>query len=64
MTDLKATHELHERRFSRNVGVALTLVAFIAVVFGLTVVKLTRGDSLQGFDHQVRPEMLPVENGQ
>ncbi len=64
MTDLKATHELHERRFSRNVGVALTLVAFIAVVFGLTVVKVTRGDSLQGFDHQVRPEMLPVENGQ
>ena len=64
MTDIKATHEIHERRFSRNLGVALTLVAFIAVVFGLTVVKVTRGDSLQGFDHQVRPEMLPVENGQ
>ncbi len=64
MTDLKATHEIHERRFSRNLGVALTLVAFIGVVFGLTVVKVTRGDSLQGFDHQVRPEMIPVENGQ
>ena len=64
MTDIKATHEIHERRFSRNLGVALTLVGFIAVVFGLTVVKVTRGDSLQGFDHQVRPEMLPVENGQ
>ena len=64
MTDLKATHEIHERRFSRNLGVALTLVAFIGVVFGLTVVKVTRGDSLQGFDHQVRPEMIPLENGQ
>ena len=64
MTDIKATHEIHQRRFSRNLGVALTLVGFIAVVFGLTVVKVTRGDSLQGFDHQVRPEMLPVENGQ
>ena len=62
--DIKATHEMHERRFSRNLGVALTLVGFIAVVFGLTVVKVTRGDSLQGFDHQVRPEMLPVENAQ
>ena len=62
--DIKATHEIHERRFSRNLGVALTLLAFIAIVFGLTVVKVTRGDSLQGFDHQVRPEMLPVEKSQ
>ena len=37
-------HEIHQRRFSRNVGVGLTLVAFIAIVFGLTVVKVTRGD--------------------
>ncbi len=64
MTDLKATHELHERRFSRNLGVALTLVFFIAVVFGLTVVKVTRGDSLQAFDHQFRPEMVPAEDAQ
>ena len=64
MTEIKATHELHERRFSRNVGVALTLVFLIAVVFGLTVVKVTRGDSLQGFDHVVRPEMVPVERTQ
>ena len=59
--DLKATHDLHRRRFSRNVGVALTLVFFIAVVFGLTVVKVTRGDSLQAFDHAPRPELIPVE---
>ncbi|AZQ66186.1 hypothetical protein EF888_03005 [Silicimonas algicola] len=54
---LKATHELHRRRFSRNLGVGLTLVALVALVFGLTVVKVTRGDPMQGFDHQVRPEM-------
>jgi hypothetical protein len=54
---LKATHELHRRRLSRNVGVGLTLVALVALVFGLTVVKVTRGDPMQGFDHQVRPEM-------
>jgi len=37
-------HELHKRRFSRNIGVGLVLVALIAIVFGLTVVKVTNGD--------------------
>lgn len=34
-------HEIHKRRFSRNLGVGLTLAAFIALVFALTVVKVT-----------------------
>jgi hypothetical protein len=55
--EIKATHEIHKRRFSRNVGVGLTLVALVAIVFGLTVVKINRGDSMQAFDHQPRPEM-------
>jgi hypothetical protein len=50
-------HELHRRRLSRNVGVGLTLGAFIILVFALTVVKVTRGDPMQAFDHTVRPEM-------
>lgn len=54
---IRATHELHERRKSRNVGVGLTLLGFIAIVFALTVVKVTRGDPMQAFDHVVRPEM-------
>ncbi|MCW9043576.1 MAG: hypothetical protein OQK05_09570 [Pseudopelagicola sp.] len=37
-------HELHKRRLGRNVGLALVLAGFIAIVFGLTVVKVTRGD--------------------
>ncbi len=37
-------HELHQRRSGRNIGVGLTLAAFIAIVFGLTVAKVTRGD--------------------
>ncbi|MCG7493159.1 hypothetical protein [Thalassobius sp. Cn5-15] len=36
-------HELHKRRSSRNIGVGLTLAAFIAIVFGLTMVKITSG---------------------
>lgn len=57
MTKIQATHEIHGRRFSRNLGVGLSLIALVAVVFGLTVVKVTRGDPMQGFDHVVRPEM-------
>lgn len=59
--ELKATHELHKRRFSRNLGVGLALAGMVAIVFGLTVVKVKRGDALQGFDHSVRPEMVPTE---
>ena len=57
MTPIKATHDLHKRRMSRNLGVGLALVGLVAIVFGLTVVKITRGDPMQAFDHVARPEM-------
>lgn len=38
---IKATHELHKRRMSRNVGLGLVLAAFIVIIFGLTIVKVT-----------------------
>lgn len=57
MTQLRATHELHKRRLSRNLGVGLTLVGLVAVVFGLTVVKVTRGDPMERFDHVARPAL-------
>lgn len=41
---LSKQHEIHGRRFSRNLGVGLSLAALIAIVFGLTIVKVTRGD--------------------
>ncbi|WP_435141523.1 hypothetical protein [Pseudopelagicola sp. nBUS_19] len=37
-------HEIHKRRLGRNLGVAAVLIGFIVIVFGLTVVKVTRGD--------------------
>lgn len=40
--DLDVEHELHARRKSRNMGVLLVLLAFVALVFGLTVVKVTQ----------------------
>lgn len=58
---LNSQHEIHSRRFGRNLGLALVLLGFVALVFGLTVVKVTRGDPMQAFDHTVRPEMAPAE---
>lgn len=51
-------HELHQRRYSRNLGLALSLGAFVLIVMGLTVVKVSRGDMMQAFDHVVRPEIV------
>lgn len=47
-------HEIHKRRLGRNVGVALVLASFIVIVFGLTVVKVTRGD--------YEPENASIQN--
>ena len=57
-------HELHKRRFSRNLGVGLTLAAFVALVFALTVVKVKRGDPMQGYDHVVQPSSVLQEEAQ
>jgi len=59
------THELHKRRFGRNLGVALCLVGFIAIVFGLTVAKIRQGASMEAFDHAPRVSITPpIEESQ
>lgn len=58
---LKTEHEIHRRRLSRNVGLGLVLAAFVVLVFALSVVKITNGDMMEGFDHQPRTSVLPVE---
>ncbi len=56
---IRAEHEIHRRRLSRNVGVGLMLFSFILVVFGLTVVKVKQLGAIQAFDHVARPELVP-----
>ena len=63
---LKVEHELHHRRRGRNLGLGLVLVGFVAIVFGLTVVKvLGLGDIrvLEGADHVASPtqEMIAAD---
>lgn len=38
---LRTEHELHVRRRSRNLGLGLVLGLFVALVFGLSVVKIS-----------------------
>lgn len=61
---LHIEHEIHRRRFGRNLGLGLALAVFVALVFGLTVVKVKRGEPMQGYDHVARPEMLPQAEGE
>ncbi|MET4101046.1 hypothetical protein ABIE58_000462 [Roseovarius sp. MBR-78] len=34
-------HEIHKRRFGRNLGLGLVLALFVALVFGLTIAKVS-----------------------
>ena len=61
---IEVEHEIHTRRKGRNYGVGLLLIGFIAIVFGLTVVKVLQlGDAgqFERFDHVARPQIVPEE---
>jgi ABC-type transporter Mla subunit MlaD len=51
----RVEHEIHRRRLSRNVGLGLVLGIFVAVVFGLTVVKIGETGVTEGYDHVTSP---------
>ncbi|QQA44132.1 hypothetical protein [Pelagovum pacificum] len=60
---LDVEHELHQRRRTKNAGVGLLLLGFVAIIFGLTVVKvLSLGDisQMESFDHVARPQIEPA----
>ncbi|GGW23322.1 hypothetical protein GCM10011452_07930 [Gemmobacter lanyuensis] len=60
---IRTEHEIHQRRFGRNLGLGLTLVAFVALVFGLTVVKVTNGDPMRGLMPAHAPAAAPEGQG-
>lgn len=47
-------HELHKRRWSRNLGLGVVLAVFVAMIFGLTIVKVTQ-DPLRLENGQLKP---------
>lgn len=52
---------MHKRRFSRNVGVGIALCAFGALIFGLTIAKVSEMGPVEGYDHVARPELVVTE---
>jgi len=57
-------HEIHRRRFGRNAGVGLALLAFVVLVYGVTVAKMQSGDKMEAADHSPRISMTPAEPNQ
>jgi len=57
---IRQDSEMHQRRFGRNLGVALCLVGFIVIVFGLTIAKINQGASMEAFDHTPRVSVTPI----
>jgi len=37
---MRKDHELHQRRRSRNIGVLVVLLAFVALLFWVTIAKM------------------------
>lgn len=56
--------EMHRRRKSMNLLILGLLVGFVALIFAVTIVKMSNGQMMEGFDHQFRPSLLPmIEEG-
>ncbi len=45
---LQPIHELHRRRFARNLGLGLALAVVAGLIFALTMVKVGQGDRGHG----------------
>lgn len=63
---IRVEHGLHARRRGRNLGVGLVLLSFVALMFGLTVVKVRSLDGnigqMEAPDHVVRPGLVPEDD--
>jgi hypothetical protein len=53
------SHQIYRRRRSRNLGLGLTLGAFVLLIFAVTMVKLSEGNDMRGFDHTI--ESIPAQ---
>ncbi|SET66649.1 hypothetical protein [Oceanicella actignis] len=46
---VKEEHELHKRRRRRNLALGGVLLAFVLLVFAVTIVKLANGQMIKAF---------------
>lgn len=45
------SHEIYRRRKARNLALGLCLVGVVAMIFAVTIVKLSNGVDIRGYDH-------------
>ena len=57
---LSKLHPLHKKRQRSNIIIGCLLLGFVALVFGVTVVKMSNGAMLEAFDHSYRISVMPV----
>ena len=50
--------QVYKSKTASNVGLGLILIAFVILIFSVTIVKLSNGNTIQSFDHVLRPEMI------
>ncbi len=58
----RVQHEIYRRRGTKNIFVGVMMGLFVVLVFLVTLVKLTSGNMMQGFDHALRPELVERQN--
>ena len=54
---IRVESDMHRRRRSQNVGVAVCLVLFIGLVMVLSLVKIKNSGPVEGYDHAPRPAL-------
>lgn len=60
---LSHQHELHRRRLSRNIGVGAVLFAFVAIIFALSIVKVTYQGPEADAGHSASHSAAPAAGG-
>ena len=55
-------HEIYRKRGKKNIGLGIIMGLFVLLIFFVTIVKMTDGNSMQAFDHSLRPELTEREN--
>ena len=59
---LSRSHPQHKKRFKSNIIIGGLLLGFVALVFGITVVKMSNGAMLEAFDHSYRISVTPAKD--
>ena len=58
---MRKDHELHTRRKRSNMMLGLVLGGFVVLVFAITVAKMMDGQSMEAFDHSLRPQLIEAD---